>query len=104
MGKTRHSFEDVTEGDFGVGEKAVPENIGKIGVSGGEQREVVLGCPYCPLYRVGPVYLWGTNCTGNRCERKYSLHFNELSSSTMRLGRGREWAVKKARMEEKRRK
>ena len=40
-----------------------------------------------------------TNCTGNRCERKYSLHSNEVSLSQMRLGRGREWAVKKARME-----
>ncbi len=50
--------------------------------------------------------LWicgGTNVTGNRCERKYSLHSNEVASSTpiMRLGRGREWAVKKARMEAK---
>ncbi len=48
--------------------------------------------------------LWicgGTNVTGNRCERKYSLHSNEISSSTMRLGRGREWAVKKARTEAK---
>jgi hypothetical protein len=43
----------------------------------------------------------GTNCTGNRCERKYSLHSNEVSLSQMRLGRGREWAVKKARIEEK---
>jgi hypothetical protein len=43
-----------------------------------------------------------TNCTGNRCERKYSLHSNEVSLSQMRLGRGREWwAVKKARMEVK---
>ena len=32
--------------------------------------------------------------TGNRCERKYSLHSNEVSLFTMRLGRGREWAVK----------
>ena len=48
--------------------------------------------------------LWicgGTNVTGNRCERKYSLHSNEVSLSRMRLGRGREWAVKKARMEAK---
>ncbi len=36
----------------------------------------------------------GTNCTGNRCE---------VSLSQMRLGRGREWAVKKARIEEKER-
>jgi hypothetical protein len=43
----------------------------------------------------------GTNCTGNRCKRKYSLHSNEASLSQMRLGRGREWAVKKARIEEK---
>jgi hypothetical protein len=35
--------------------------------------------------------LWvcgGTNVTGNRCERKYSRHFSEVSLSTMRLGRG----------------
>ena len=35
--------------------------------------------------------LWvcgGTNCTGNFCERKYSLHSNEVSLSTMRLVRG----------------
>ena len=38
----------------------------------------------------------GTNCTGNRCERKYSLHSNEVSLSQMRLGRGRKCAVKKA--------
>ena len=44
-----------------------------------------------------------TNCTGNRCERKYSLHSNEVSLSQMRLGRGREWAVKKARIDEKER-
>ena len=50
--------------------------------------------------------LWicgGTKSTGNRCERKYSLHSNEVSLSQMRLGRGREWAVKKARMEAKER-
>ena len=40
----------------------------------------------------------GTNCTGNLCERKYSLHSNEV-----RLGRGRECAVKKARIDEKER-
>ncbi len=45
----------------------------------------------------------GTNCTGNRCERKYSLHSNEVSLSQTRLGRGRERAVKKARIEEKER-
>ncbi len=45
----------------------------------------------------------GTNCTGNRCERKYSLHSKDVSLSQMRLGRGREWAVKKARIEEKER-
>ena len=48
--------------------------------------------------------LWvcgGTNVTGNRCERKYSLHSNEVSLSTMRLVRGWEWAVKKARIEAK---
>ncbi len=48
--------------------------------------------------------LWvcgGTNVTGNRCERKYSRHSNEVSLSTMRLGRGWEWAVKKARAEAK---
>ena len=45
----------------------------------------------------------GTNSTGNRCERKYSLHSNEVSLSQMRLGRGREWAVKKARIDEKER-
>ncbi len=42
--------------------------------------------------------LWicgGTNVTGNRCERKYSLYSNDVSLSTMRLGRGREWAVNK---------
>ncbi len=45
--------------------------------------------------------LWvcgGTNTTGNRCERKYSRHSNEVALSTMRLGRGWERAVKKARM------
>jgi hypothetical protein len=36
---------------------------------------------------------------GNCFERKYSLHSNEVSLSTMRLGRGREWAVKKAKIE-----
>ncbi len=61
--------------------------------------DLVFACPYCPLCRVGSVDLWGTNVTRNRCERKYSLHSNEDSLSTMRLGRGREWAVKKARME-----
>ena len=48
--------------------------------------------------------LWicgGTNVTGNRCERKYSLYSNEVSLSTMRLGRGREWAAKKAKIEAK---
>ena len=48
--------------------------------------------------------LWicgGTNVTGNRCERKYSLHSNEVSLSIMRLRRGREWAVKKAKIEAK---
>jgi hypothetical protein len=48
--------------------------------------------------------LWicgGTNVTGNRCERKYSLHSNEVSLSTMRLGRDRERAVKKTRIEAK---
>ena len=48
--------------------------------------------------------LWvcgGTNVTGNFCERKYSLHSNEVSLSTMRLGRGWEWAVKKARIDAK---
>ena len=45
----------------------------------------------------------GTNCTGNRCERKYSLHSNEVSLSQIRLGRGWEWAVKKARIEVKER-
>ena len=50
--------------------------------------------------------LWicgGTNSTGSRCERKNSLHSNEVSLSQMRLGRGRECAVKKARMEAKER-
>ncbi len=42
-----------------------------------------------------------TNFTCNRCERKDSLHSNEVSLSTMRLSRGREWTVKKARMEAK---
>ncbi len=45
----------------------------------------------------------GTNCTGNRCKRKYSMHSNEVSLSQVRLGRGRECAVKKARMEVKER-
>ncbi len=48
--------------------------------------------------------LWvcgGTNVTGNRCERKYSRHSNEVSLSTMRLCRGWEWVVKKARMDAK---
>ena len=48
--------------------------------------------------------LWvcgGTNVTGNRYERKYSRQSNEDSLSTMRLGRGWEWAVKKARIDEK---
>jgi hypothetical protein len=48
--------------------------------------------------------LWvcgGTNVTGNRYERKYSRQSNEDSLSTMRLGRGWEWAVKKARMDVK---
>ncbi len=60
-------------------------------------------CPWLTALSAGLV-LWilgGTNVTGNRCERKYSLHSNEVSLSTMRLGRGREWAVKKARMEAK---
>jgi hypothetical protein len=43
----------------------------------------------------------GTNVTGNRCERKYSLCSNVVSLSAMRLGRGREWAVKNARTEAK---
>ncbi len=48
--------------------------------------------------------LWvcgGKNVTGNFCERKYSLHSNEISLSTMRLVRGWEWAVKKARIDAK---
>ena len=45
--------------------------------------------------------MWSTNVTGNRCERKYSWHSNEVSLSTMRLGRGWEWAVKKARIDAK---
>ncbi len=40
-----------------------------------------------------------TNCTGNRCKRKHSLYSNEVSLSQMRLGRGRDWAVKKARID-----
>ena len=44
---------------------------------------------------------WGTNVTGSRCKRKYSRHSNEVSLSTMRLGRGWEWAVKKARIDAK---
>ncbi len=82
-----------------MGKKAVPEVVG---VGGREQGDEVIFCrPHCSLCRVGPVNLWGTNCTGNRCERKYSLHFNEVSLSTMGLGRGREWAVKKTRIEAK---
>jgi hypothetical protein len=38
---------------------------------------------------------------GNCCERKYSRHSNEVSLSTMTLGRGWEWAVKKARIDAK---
>jgi hypothetical protein len=63
---------------------------------------VVFSCPYCALS--AGLNLWicgGTNVAGNRCERKYSLHSNEVSLSTMRLGRGREGAVKKARMKAK---
>jgi hypothetical protein len=41
------------------------------------------------------------NVTGNRCERKYARLSNEVSLSTMRLGIGWEWAVKKARMDAK---
>jgi hypothetical protein len=71
-------------------------------VGGREDRdEIVFACPHCPLCRVGSVGLWGTNVTGNRCERKYSQHSNEVSLSTMRLGRGWEWTVKKARMDAK---
>ena len=62
---------------------------------------MVFACPYCPLCRVGSVGCGGTNVTGNFCERKYSLHSNEVSLSTMRLVRGWEWAVKKARIDAK---
>jgi hypothetical protein len=44
--------------------------------------------------------LWvcgGTNVTGNRCERKYSLHSNDVSLSTMRLGRQRQRVGSKER-------
>jgi hypothetical protein len=48
---------------------------------------MVFACPYCPLCRVGSVGLW--------------VHSNEVSLSTMRLGRGWEWAIKKARIDAK---
>jgi hypothetical protein len=48
------------QGDFGVGEKTVPEVVRKIRVSGKEDGdEMVFACPYCPLCRVGSVSLWG---------------------------------------------
>jgi hypothetical protein len=84
--------------------EAVPEVVREVGVGGGESGdEVVFARPHCLLCRVGPVHLWGKKMTGNRCKRKYSLHSNEVSLSQMRLGRGREWAVKKARIDEKER-
>ncbi len=90
------------EGKFSMGKEAVPKVIREVGVSGSEgSDEVVFRRPHWLLCRVGSVHLWGTNCTGNRCERKNSLHSNEVSLSQMRLGRGREWAVKKAKMEVK---
>jgi hypothetical protein len=66
-----------------------------------EMRWFCSACPYCPLCRVESVGCGGTNVTGNRCERKYSRHSNEVSLSTVRLGRGWEGAVKKARMHAK---
>ncbi len=75
--------------DFGVGEEPVPEVIREVRVGGGEDRdEVVL--PVLTALSAG-LDLWvcgGTNVTGNRCKRKYSRHSNEVSLSTMRLGRG----------------
>ncbi len=74
-GRIRAPRTQHIEGKFSMGKEAVPKVIREVGVGGGE----------------------------GSYERKYSLHSNEVSLSQMRLGRGREWAVKKARMEVKNR-
>ncbi len=56
-----------------MGKKAVPKVIRELRVGGSEGRDEVVFA-----------------------SEKYSLHSNEVSLPHMRLGRGREWAVKKA--------
>jgi hypothetical protein len=90
------------EGDFGIGEELVPEVVREIWVGAKQDRDKVI-LPVLTALSAG-LDLWvcgGTNVTGKRCERKYSRHSNEVSLSTMRLGRGWEWAVKKARIDAK---
>ncbi len=70
---------------------------------GGREDRDEMVLPVCTALSAG-LDLWvcgGTNVTGNRCERKYSRHSNEVSLSTMWLGRGWEWAVKKASIDAK---
>ncbi len=57
---------------------------------GEERMEIMWFLPILTAFSAG-LDLWvcgGTNVTANRCERKYSRHSNEVSLSTMRLGRG----------------
>ncbi len=99
-GRTRQRVRDRgarthnVQGDFSVGEETVPKVVRKVRVGGREDGDDVV---FLTALSAG-LDLWicgGTNVTGNRCERKYSLRSNEVSLSTMRLGRGKEWAVKK---------
>ncbi len=77
------------QGDFGIGEESISEVVREVQVCGGEDRDKVI-LPVRTALSAG-LDLWvcvGTNVTGNRCERNYSLLSNEVSLSTMRLGRG----------------
>ncbi len=68
---------EKVKNNFGVGKKAVPKVVGEVRVGVGEQGDVVVfSRPNGSALSAGLVLLicGGTNCTGNRCERKYSLH------------------------------
>ncbi len=77
------------KGYFGIGENSVPEVVREVRVGGREDRDNLI-LPVLTALSAG-LDLWvcgGTKVAGNRCERKYSRHSNEVSLSTMRLGRG----------------
>jgi hypothetical protein len=55
-----HQGAKKVKGNFDVGKKTVPEVVGEVRVSGGEQgNEVGFSRPHCSLRRIGPVNLWG---------------------------------------------